>query len=191
MMRHLAHWLSPVRRICPIVQEVPVPLSRGRSRRSRGLTTGGDFDIRGGAEQLYDIGKMLRQAGDKELRREFYRALQRSAKPLVADAKQNALDTLPKRGGLNEKVAKSKFRTRVRAGGRNPGVRITATGLDARLDTKGRLRHPTFGRRGRGDWFEEKVKPGWFTDAMERGAPQVRKEMLAAMDEVARKLEGR
>jgi hypothetical protein len=166
-----------------------VPLSRGRSSRRGRPTTGGDFDIRGGAEQLADIGKMLRQAGNKDLRRVFYRALQRSAKPLVADARENARDILPKRGGLNERVAKSKFRTKVRAGGRNPGVRITATGLDARLDTKGRLRHPTFGNRDL--WYEQKVKSGWFTDAMERGAPHVRREMLAAMDDIAKKLEGR
>lgn len=139
-----------------------------------------------GAEKLAVVGKQLRATGNKDIRKEMYRGLRRAAKPLAADARENARRTLPKAGGLNERVARSKFRVSVRAAGRNPGVRITAAGLDARLDTQGRTRHPLFGNREW--WYEQKVKPHWFEIPMRAGAPKVRRELEQVVDEIAKKL---
>ena len=158
-------------------------------RRSRGPTLGGSFDLRiQGAEKLGDVAKQLRQVGDKELKKETYRGLRSAAKPLIADTREFARRVLPEEGHLNERVARSRFRVRVRTG-RDPGVSITATGLDKRLDTQGRLRHPTFGRRGRDDWKEQKVNPGWFHIPMRRGTPKVQRELVKVLDRVSKKLE--
>jgi len=140
-----------------------------------------------GANQLADVAKALRRAGDKDLQRQLYAGLRRSAKPLIVAARDNAEKTLPKHGGLNRRVARSRFKVSTRGGGRNPGVRVTAAGLDRRVDTSGTVKHPVFGNRD--VWVTQKVKPGWFTDPMEQGAPKVRRELLVAIAEVARKVE--
>lgn len=139
-----------------------------------------------GAEKLAAVARQLRQTGNKELRKEMYRGLRQAAKPLIADARQHARDTLPKRGGLNERVARSRFRVSVRAAGRDPSVRITATGLDKRLDTQGRLRHPVYGNRR--VWVEQKVKAHWFEIPMRAGSRHVRRELVRVVDDVAKKL---
>jgi hypothetical protein len=160
-------------------------LNRSR-RRPGGL--GGPLSVQMvGADALADVAKALRQAGDKDLRRELYSGLRRSAKPLIAAARDNARDTLPKHGQLNERVARSKFKVQTRGAGRNPGVRITASGVDTRLDTQGRLRHPVYGNRN--TWVIQKVPAHWFTGPMERGAPRVRRELITAIATVARKIE--
>lgn len=139
-----------------------------------------------GADALKDLSRQLRAAAAKDLRKEMNRGLRSAAKPLIADARQFARETLPKQGGLNEKVARSRFRVKITTG-RDPGVRITATGLDARLDSQGRLRHPVYGNRRA--WVQQKVTPGWFHVPMRRGAPEVRREMAKALDRIAKKLE--
>jgi HEAT repeat protein len=165
-----------------------VPRSTLRVRGSAGPAVGGDFTARVvGAEDLAAVAKALRQAGDKDLRKELYRGLRRAVKPLIADARQHARDTLPKAGGLNERVARSKFRVTVRGAGRNPGVRITATGLDRRLDTDGRIRHPVYGNRDA--WVQQQVKPHWFQTPMQAGAGEVRRELQRVVDDIAKRLE--
>lgn len=161
-----------------------MPRSVPRVRRSVGPSIGGDFRVTG-AEDLQALARGLRQAGDKDLRKELMRGLRSGVKPLIADTREHARQTLPKRGGLNERVARSKFKVKIRTGA-NPSVRITATGLDARLDRTGRDRHPVFGNRE--VWVQQKVTPGWFSVPMKHGARRVRKDLLDVMDSVARKL---
>jgi hypothetical protein len=84
-------------------------------------------------------------------------------------------------------VARSKFRVKTRSAGRSPGVRVTAVGVDARVDRTGKVRHPVYGNRR--VWVTQQVKPGWFTDPMEAGAPAVRRELLVVIATVARKVE--
>lgn len=139
-----------------------------------------------GADALKDLSRQLREVGAKDLRKEMNRGLRSAAKPLIADTRQFAREILPKQGGLNEKVARSRFRVKITTG-RDPGVRITATGLDARLDTQGRIRHPIYGNRKA--WVQQKVTPGWFHVPMRRGAPRVRRELAKVLDNVAKKLE--
>lgn len=140
-----------------------------------------DLSIRG-AEQLGDLAKQLRAAGDegKGLKRELYRGLNRATKPLKAEAQKEAGSRLPQSGGLAALVAKSKFSTRTRTG-RDPAVTITAKGTGATTD-KGFVRHRVFGR---GPWVRQSVEPGWFTDTMRAGAPAVRKELNEAIETVA------
>lgn len=144
-----------------------------------------NLEIRG-ANQLADLSKRLKAAGEdgKGLRRELYRGIQRSTKPLKADARANT-SRLPQSGGLAALIAKGKLTTKTRAGGANVGVRIVAKGTAVRSTDKGLVRHRVFGRDV---WVTQPVPPGWFTDAMQAGAPQVRREVLDAMQTVARKI---
>jgi hypothetical protein len=84
-----------------------------------------------------------------------------------------------KRGGANAQVT-------LRAEGRAHKRKLV------QLDERGVLVHPVFGGAVRKDWtWREQfrsVRPGFFTDPTERAAPQVRKEILAAMRETARKI---
>lgn len=145
-----------------------------------------------GADDFARLARDLRAIDDKELRREFYAGINRATKPLKADAKASARRDLPKRGGLNEFVAKTSLTTRSR-GGQNPGVRIVARkskkgGRKSDVDAidRGRLRHPVFGNRR--VWVEQRVRPGWFTEPMEAGAGPVRRELLGVLDDVKRKV---
>lgn len=140
-----------------------------------------------GADKLGDVARRLRETGDKALRAELLRGINRATRPLKAAAQQSARDRLPRRGGLNEFVASSKFSTSTRTG-RDPAVRITATkaGHDVRALDRGRLRHPLFGNRRH--WFNQQVPAGWFTDAMEAGAPVVRRSIVDVLDDVAKKV---
>jgi hypothetical protein len=140
-----------------------------------------------GAEELVRLSRQLRAAGDQELRRDFYRGLNRASKPLKEAAKQNAGRVLPRRGGLAALVAKSRLSTSVRGGGANPGVRITGKGrMDLDRMDRGQVRHPVFGNRR--VWVVQSVTPRWFTEPMEAGAEDVRTELLSVFDDVARRL---
>jgi hypothetical protein len=147
----------------------------------------GDIEIQG-AEKLSAVARELKRVGAKDLSKELYSALNRATKTMRAEAKKSADENLPKTGGLNKRVAKARLSTRRRAG-RNPGVRIVAKGLD-QLDLidKGKVRHPVYGHRDR--WVMQPIPEaeGWFTKPMEDGADDARKEILEALDSVAKKL---
>lgn len=167
-----------------------MPRSTPRVRQPSGPVVSGSLDVRiTGADRLAAVAKQLRQTADKDLRKEMYRGLRRAARPLIADARENARRTLPKQGGLNERVARSRFKVSVRGSGRNPGVRISATGVDARVDTQGRDRHPVFGNRR--VWVQQKVRPHWFEIPMRAGAPKVRRELDRVVVDIAKKLEAK
>jgi hypothetical protein len=141
-----------------------------------------------GADQLAALSKRLKELGDKDLSREFSRAITAATKPLVQDLRQSARETLPKRGGLNERVAKSQIRTQRRASSRTQGVRVVAKNpyVLARLD-QGHVRHPVFGRNV---WVDQTVRSGWWTRPTEAIGPDVRRSIEAAMAAMAKKLDG-
>lgn len=136
-----------------------------------------------GAEQLAQLAKRLREVGDKELQREMARAVNSAVKPIKQAAQQSALDTLPRRGGLAAEVAKSKFRTTRRSGTSRAGVRVTAvSNLSTWHLDQGIIRHKHKVQR---------TQQGWFTRPVEELAPEMRKELLASLDMIVAKLEGR
>jgi len=140
-----------------------------------------------GAEQLVRVSKALKGA-PKELRSELTKGITRAVKPLKKSAKAEARSSLPRSGGLGRRVAKTKLPHRRRATGKAAGVRVLAQPgavADPKRIDRGRVRHPTFGR---GPWVLQDVKPGWFSRPMKEGAPAVRKELVQAMDDVARKI---
>ena len=141
-----------------------------------------------GAEKFEKVAKALKQAGDKELRKELYSAINRATKPMRAEAKKSAERNLPKTGGLNKRVAQARFSTRRRAG-RNPGVQIVAKGMgQLALMDRGRVRHPVYGNRKR--WVNQPIPDaeGWFTQPMEEGKLVAQKEIVRTLDDVAKKI---
>lgn len=149
-----------------------------------------DIDVRiTGADKLTEVGKRLKAAGDKGLRKEFLAGMQRAGAPLKAEAQASARTHLPHRGGLAAEAAGSGFSVRTRTAGRSVGVRVVAKGRKVRalgaLD-RGRLRHPVYGNRN--VWVTQHIAPGWFTGALTRHADVVQAQMLAAMDATLKKI---
>jgi hypothetical protein len=87
-----------------------------------------------------------------------------------AAIKANALTTLPKRGGLNAWVAAIKVTLSIKSSSpRSAGVVVkggrnsTGARSDIRAIDSGRVRAPSWGRRGPGQWHTVTVQPGFFT----------------------------
>lgn len=143
-----------------------------------------DLEVRG-AEQLDALAKALRHLADKDLQRELYRGLNRATKPVKDDIRKSARSTLPRRGGLAERVAKAKLSTKRRTG-RAAGIRIVGTsGYDIDAMDRGRLRHPVHGGPA---WVEQRITDGWWTKPLEDSAPRVRKELLKVLDDLAKRV---
>jgi hypothetical protein len=149
-----------------------------------------------GAEQFYALARRLKEADEKDLRRELYRGLNRAMKPLTAAVRQSAVDVLPRKGGLGAEIARSKMRTQRRTGTRSAGIKLIVTGTGAgsmgrerdiaALD-RGRARHPLFGNRGH--WYLQAVHPGWFSRPTDNSRPAVQEQLLIAMQDVADKID--
>lgn len=141
-----------------------------------------------GADDLARLSRRLKEAGDKDLNRELRKGIQRATKPLKEAAKRSARERLPKRGGLNEWVAKSKFSVRTSSSQRSARVRLVASRgkTDERAINRGRLRHPVFGNRK--VWVTQDVTPGWFTKPMVEGLAPVQREVLKVMDDITKKV---
>jgi hypothetical protein len=141
-----------------------------------------------GADRLRQVAAAVEASGDKDLERELWRAMQRGGKPMLAAARWGARTGLPVRGGLAERVAESKFGVRTTGAGKRVGVRVVGqSGYDLEGMDEGLIRHPVRGNRK--VWVSQTIKPGWFSDAEEAKAPEVRDELVKGIDAVAAKLE--
>lgn len=145
-----------------------------------------DLSIQG-ADKYAAAARALKSA-PKELRAELNKAISRSVVPLRRAMKANAPKVLPRRGGLGARVGRSSIATRKRTGARNPSVRLevkpTAVKDPERID-RGRVRHPTYGRR---PWVVQNVPKGWASKPVEKHATQIRKDVIGAIDTVTAKL---
>jgi hypothetical protein len=158
-----------------------------------------------GAADFAELSARLKEAGATGLRRELYKAIGKAAADLAKEiaSPQHLYPYMPDHyadelaGDLSVKVYKR--------GGSNAHVTLRAEAKTrkrkiAQLDGRGILVHPVFGKGGAGagphrkEWIWrtqfKSVMPGFFTDPVERCAPQVRKQIEAAMAETARKIEG-
>jgi hypothetical protein len=157
------------------------------------------------------IADHLKAAGEGGLRRELFKAINDAAKPLareianVAHLKPYLPD--PYAAVLAESLSVSVSKI----AGANPAIRLRAVGgKDGRRRSRhvarineGILRHPVFGteaqlaahiaaggaaHHGRGwIWRDQEVQPGFFTDPTEKAAPEIRRQIVAAMTTVANK----
>jgi hypothetical protein len=140
-----------------------------------------------GAEQMRAVGALLKEAGDegKALRKGLLAEMRSAEQEGLQKAKESALANLPKRGGLNEWVAASKFASRNRLTGRTVGVSLIASKAggrqgqhDVEATDAGTFRHPVFGHKV---WVEQSINPGWWTNALTSLAPELQIKLLAAM----------
>lgn len=151
-----------------------------------------------GAHQLEALARRLREAGDRSLPTELRRALSKAAKPLEADVRAHVGLYLPNRyAAVLERSMK--FAVSVRTSGRSPSVTIVFTAKGVRherqiktLDNPGLLRHPVFARGPRRTWHwarkPQRVRPGFWSDQVEDHKPRIRRDMHAAMHDVAEKI---
>lgn len=150
-----------------------------------------DLSVKG-ANQLADLARDLKsEANGREIRRDLLKGIRDAAKPLAKEAAPKAArEGLPKKGGLNEYVASSKFAVRTRTSGKSAGVRIVGSKPpkhDLAAMDRGALRHKVYGHDV---WVHQSITPGWWTDGMsdEVVLAAMRKEVLAVLDEVARRI---
>ena len=140
---------------------------------------------------LRSLGKALKDAGDKSLRKELLAGIRKVGKPAIEDVRASALATLPNKGGLNERIAKSRFGVRTRLSGNSAGVQIKQTDKGkaaSSIDEAGTWRHPVHGNRRA--WVEQTYGPakGWFTEPLDDQGPRLRREIAGVMSDVAAKI---
>jgi hypothetical protein len=107
-------------------------------------------------------------------RKEVLRALRKEIRapvPAVRKAiRARAIATLPKRGGLNRWVARSRINTTIKVSSRTATITLVGTRksqaaiTDLKRIDQGTLRHPSWGRRFKGQWHVQRVTSGFFTD---------------------------
>lgn len=149
-----------------------------------------------GADGLARLGRALKQAGNNDLRKELLRGVRKASKPMIPAARTAAAEALPHRGGLAADVAGAKWVVRTRLQGQGAGVRITGAWTSegkqhdlAKMDS-GLLRHPVWGHKELGrKWAAQAIKAGWFTNAMNGLAPEIRDQLEQVIDDISKKLE--
>lgn len=155
----------------------------------------GDFDITvsSGVDQIEKLGKDLRAAGAKDLKKELMRSGRALKVPFAAAVKAHATKELPKKGGLNLWVAnRIKITSSVRLSGEKIGVRFKTShrskeGLsDLPALNAGKARHPLYGDTDH--WYFTVVPAGFVGHALDEMGDTMRAQFLQAVDEVARKL---
>lgn len=149
-----------------------------------------------GADKLARTAAALKRAGDRELSKQLGKAVTATVKPAKKRVKSSTVDFLPRRGGLAKRVSKTTLSHKTRKSGKSPRVTVLAkpghkTLRDPYRVDRGRIKHPVFGQaHSRAAWVFQDVKPGWFSTPMRESAPEARKELVKAMDDLVRKIEG-
>lgn len=146
-----------------------------------------------GAEALNALSRDLRGVAD---RREIVKALRKELLkpvPRVREAIRDAARRmLPSRNGLGAWVAKARITASARVSTSNSaGITMKAgrnsrgARSDLRAIDRGRVRAPSWGRRGRGEWHNQIVMSGFMTDTVTRDyADEWQNAALAAVDKV-------
>lgn len=145
-----------------------------------------------GADKFGKLAKALRQAGDKELRKELYRGINQAVKPLTEAVKKGTASYFPRRYAVE--LTRTLKVTARRRGGRDPSIRLqgkakTKQGKERNLAAlnRGRLRHPLYGDRRH--WFNQEVSQGFWDEPLLEGADQVREDVVNVLDEIGKRLE--
>ena len=144
-----------------------------------------------GADKFGRLARALKQVGDKELRTELYRGINRSVKPLTEAVKKETSSYFPRRYAFE--LAKTLRVRATRRAGRNPSIRLRGTAKTPRGKerdlaslNRGRLRHPLYGNRG--FWYDQEVPPNWWDDPLLEGVDQVREEIVNVIDDIGKAL---
>lgn len=144
------------------------------------------------ADQMRQLGRDLKTAGDKDLKKELMAAGRATGKTAQGEVRKHALTDLPHQKGLNVWVAsRAKVTASTRLTGKNCGLRlkIRHKGVNGITDlpaiNAGRLRHPTFADT---PWVLQPIAPGFASRAIDEVGDTLVENFRGAVDEVARKL---
>lgn len=142
-----------------------------------------------GAAKLHAVSAELKELGDGKLRRELTKAIREATKPMKDAVHESFLSKLPKRGGLNELVARARITNAIKNGSKSSGVTLRAENANASLKAidGGTVRHRVYGR---GPWVSQSVTPGSFTDPVVEHTPAVQAAVIKALDEMTSKIHG-
>lgn len=145
-----------------------------------------NFEVRG-SQKLAELGVRLKASGDGALKRRFLATIREGARETIPDIRQSARDNLPRRGGLNERVAAAPFGVRVALAPSGGRVSIVGRGQKELRDIdRGRLRHPVFGNRKR--WVQQSVEPGFASKPAAARAPKIQLEIAIVMRHTAEEI---
>lgn len=138
---------------------------------------------------------LIRDLRRFEGRKEVTNALARKARgpvPAIRKAiRRRAVEWLPSSGGFGKWVSRLSVTAAVRLQGRAAGISLKGRRrgfadkqpkADLRRIDQGRAAHPSWGRRGEGQWHFQTVKPGFFTEPA-AGTDEWRKAVVDAVDE--------
>jgi len=146
----------------------------------------------GGVEELRQLGKDLKAAGNRELRKELLKAGRDAGKTAQGKVRQHAFSDLPHKKGLNVWVAsRARVSAQTKLTGRSVGLalKIQHRGVKGLTDlpaiNSGRLRHPTFGDD---PWVLQLIAPGFANRAIDDVGEELVNGFLESVDRVARKL---
>jgi hypothetical protein len=138
---------------------------------------------------LDDLIRDLRKfEGRREVVKQLRKEIRKPVPAVRRSIKQSALDTLPHRNGLNVWVSKTKVTAAIKLSGRSAGVKLKGgrNSLSKRSDIrridKGKVRAPSWGRRGPAAWHTQTVRAGFFTEPASN-SHEWRKAALKAVDE--------
>lgn len=146
-----------------------------------------------GARVFYEMSAKLKRAGAGDLRKQLHKDVRTLAKPLLPAVRRQAATRFANRGGLNRHMSKgSRYRTVAKTGITTAGVSIRANRTDPRSDTQGRIAHPIPDGRG-GFLLDDKGRRvmavqrfpnavGYFRDTIEERAPQIRRDLIDALE---------
>lgn len=136
-------------------------------------------------EKFRLVRSKLKEA-DKSLRLKFMRNIRAALKPLGKDISESAEEKLPKRGGLNKKIANSRYATRTKA----LSVTFQTTNLyQIQNMDKGIVRHPVFGNDDSiTKWVDQKITPNFWTEPIEKAKPEVQASVDEAIAETLEEL---
>lgn len=107
--------------------------------------------------------------GRREVVKAIGRGIRKGAPAVRKAIRASAIEQLPSGGGLGKWVAAARVTVQIRLSGRKAGVRLKGGRNSAgqRSDIKaidnGRVRAPSWGRRGKGAWHVQTVPAGFFT----------------------------
>jgi hypothetical protein len=141
-----------------------------------------------GSAQLRLIANHCRDVGERGLLNSTRAVIRAEAEPLKAALRQSALSNLPRGGGLNVQVANQRVTVSALAGARTVGIQLKTTAPDtSSTNDDGQVRHPTFGRRGQGQWKTQSIPKakGWWDKPCAEVGPPVAAAMLATLVRVA------
>lgn len=146
------------------------------------------FDLKvSGAQDFARVSRACKDAGDKSLNREVFRALGSAGKEMTPLVLKAMPSYLPDRYAAD--VAGSlKVRVRSRRSARNPSVFLVGQAKSNKGQRrlggleKGSLRHRTWGRN---PWHEQKIRSGFWSEPLTKGAVAVRKELVHALERIA------